>query len=272
MQSSGKKTPASAIQTIMALSTQKKKQNQTPSLKPVSCRSRSRSKSRIEERQLPDPLSLLAKFDLVTALQNRKGSANVPPTISALQQTLLSKAYSAEVFLKSSSMIEAKREEIILLESEIKKLKKSILLQKAQKENNTGMLKDAIKECKKLADKLEKKILDYKSVNKKKQQSVASCQEKVLEEEERLENVANSQSRMDAEIALLLSSTALELPINKTASIEVLVEQEQIRESQNQARLQLMAEEKRELTKLNRNLHLLVDEVNRFKQANSSQR
>lgn len=254
---SAKKDRTNPLLEMYMSSTHKKKTGSESDSRYRSVRSRSKSKSTIERnRLLPEPLALRARFDLEAASGRKAPSPHI-----SLQQSLVSKALTAELMIRDSCMVESKHEEIQALESEIKKLKKAISLQKTQKENNSGLLKDAIKDCSKLSNKIQKRIETYESVNKKKKSILASTESKIKGEDTRFDTIATNQSKLEAEISMLLSNSALSISVDQSASVDALVNHELIRKDQNESDIQRLTEEKRHLSKTLRKLDVMIQEV-----------
>lgn len=253
---SGKKERSTAMHSILARSTQKKSRAPPSGSKYTSVRNRSRSKSMLDRSLGDEPLSLMSRFDLVAA-SGRKA----PLPLVSLHQAMVSQALTAEVLIRGKCMVKCKLEELAALEADIRKLKKTVAVQRSQKENKSGVLKETIKECKKLGDKLEKKIGTVESVVKKKRTTLSTTESRIQKEDQRYDTIATGQSKLEAEISMLLSNAANTLPVDRTGSVEVLVESEIARKNQNEVDLGKLTSEKKQLAKTVRHLETLIQEV-----------
>lgn len=205
-----------------------------------------------------EPLSLMAKFDMAAASGRKKST----PLVS-IHQALRSRALTAEILIRGQCMVEGKVEEMDVLQSDIKKLKKSIAMYKTHKLDNKSAYRDAIKECKQISDKLQKKIITIENANKIKNTTLSSTISRINHEHQRHDMISTSHSKLDDQISMLLINSQHRMPLDNSSSIQTMVDSEISRKHQYEIDIDRMINDKKQLCLTIDTLDDMIQDVTR---------
>lgn len=211
---------------------------------------------RSTEHQSIVPLTLLQRFEAAAGTQ-------WPPT-SCLAQDLIRRAESVESLLKAENLTASKKKKAKQLGTAIGNLKLSVGKLKDKKIVKITSLADDVKAWLEQSLALDKKIISNEVANKKRKEQLLELNAQVLNELTRLETLTSNHQRIESEIAQLMSASALEPQVDKTASVNALLDYELKYKAETEAKIQSLIAERRVFEKKIRDLKIVGQEVNCF--------